>query len=382
MQGDPFSLFTCLSFRLTSPETERSQCIFWLTNTFKKGVLYLTEIVTPCTEQDTPKKLLQQAPAFPRVWLCTYYIQDNIFIRDCSCLQRSVWGNPRALFHGAQPLGPHDSSQPPHRLCNCKSSHLQIKPGSPPRAPQLDLPSSSPLKEDFLCRGKVFLTGLLRLDPRVILVSICPRSHCLHLAPPSLLRWRPVALCHKRGGDLSMQWLSLAQGHPREEGGWCQIKTQFKRQESSFPVTLHKLGFREAIAVIAGCLAQPAYWAKSSIQVSIQTSGLSFFWSPLMMQTAKTEPQVQGCEFSLGGCLAVRWVSLPEAPRQLGTSQAVSFCSDCNWHGLYESSPTALKSGKPKGDNDFMTATARFPTLSVFILTNHCMSPILMIHPV
>lgn len=191
-----------------------------------------------------------------------------------------------------------------------------------------------------------------------------------------------VSSHHKRGGDLSMQWLSLEQGHPREEGGRCQIKIQFKRQESSFPVTLHKLGFREATAVIAGCLAQPTCWAKSSTQVSIQMSGLSFFWSPLMMHTAKREPQVQGHEFSLGGCLAVTWVSLLEAPGQLGTSQVVSFCSDYSWHGLYESSLMALKSGKPKGDNDFMTATAYFPTLKIFILTNHCMSPILMSHPV
>lgn len=41
-----------------------------------------------------------------------------------------------------------------------------------------------------------------------------------------------------------------------------------------------------------------------------------------------------------------------------------------------------LKSGKPKGDNDFTTMTAHFPTPSVFIQTNHRMSPILMSHPV
>lgn len=43
-----------------------------------------------------------------------------------------------------------------------------------------------------------------------------------------------------------------------------------------------------------------------------------------MMEIAKREPQVQGRKFSLGSCLAVTWVSLPRAPRQLDISQARS----------------------------------------------------------
>lgn len=60
---------------------------------------------------------------------------------------------------------------------------------------------------------------------------------------------------------------------------------------------------------------------QSSVEASTQTSGLSFFWSPSMMEMAKREPQLQGHEFSLSCCLAVASVSLPAAPRESDASQ-------------------------------------------------------------
>lgn len=85
-----------------------------------------------------------------------------------------------------------------------------------------------------------------------------------------------------------------------------------------------------------------------------------------MMETAKREPQVQGRKFSLGSCLAVTWVSLPRAPRQLDISQARSpfalTMADMDFMGLLQQ----LNSGKPKGGNDLTTVTAQ---LQAFLYT-------------
>lgn len=127
------------------------------------------------------------------------------------------------------------------RLCAHRSSHLQIKQGSPPpRAPQLALPSRSPFQEAFFsCRRKASLAGFLLTNP-----GVRESNPGVHLAPCSLplpgssqpIRTKPVIFCHMRGGDSSMWWTSLTHKRPREEGEWCQIKTQFKRQRSStFP---------------------------------------------------------------------------------------------------------------------------------------------------
>lgn len=149
----------------------RRKSVYFLTNKhIQKGCVVPHRKRNSLTEQDTPKKLLWRAPAFPRGWFCAYYIQENILWETVPV----CWG----WCEGALGLLPAELSPwPPHQLCVHETCH-QSRFSS--RASQLGLSSTSPLQECFSCKRKASLTGFLLTDPRVggrvILVSLWPRS--------------------------------------------------------------------------------------------------------------------------------------------------------------------------------------------------------------
>lgn len=190
----------------------RRKSVYFLTNKhIQKGC-----VVPHSQSRIHPKNFSVEHQLFPEAGFVHIIFKTTLLSETVPVCR--VWGSPAAPSHRAQSLGPCSSctSSASARALICRSNQVLL-----PGLTQLGLPCSSPLKEGFSCRRKASLTGFLLINPSVrssvILVSIWPRSLCLHLPPPSPWRWRPVTLCCKRGADLSVQWISLTRGCPREE---------------------------------------------------------------------------------------------------------------------------------------------------------------------
>lgn len=169
--------------------------------------MYLTEIVTH--RAGYTQKMSPASSSFSqRLVLCILYSRPCFHEAAPVCRDQCEAALGLLPAHGHHPAAP-TLLPAATRLCAHRSSHLQIKQGSPPpRAPQLALPSRSPFQEAFFsCRRKASLAGFLLTNP-----GVRESNPGVHLAPCSLplpgssqpIRTKPVIFCHKRGGDSSM----------------------------------------------------------------------------------------------------------------------------------------------------------------------------------
>lgn len=168
--------------------------------------MYLTEIVTHSQSRIHPKNFSSKCQLFPQADFVHIIFKTTCHERLFLSAETGV-RDPGAPSCRAQPRGPRTAPGRPTSSVSARA----LASADQTRFPSQGFaagPSSSPLKKGFSFRRKGSLTGFLLVDPRVrgrvILMSIWLCSLCLHLAPPCPLRQRPVTLCHKRGGDLSM----------------------------------------------------------------------------------------------------------------------------------------------------------------------------------